>query len=206
MESRLLYFLDPMCSWCWAFAPALRAIEAQLPEEMPLVRVLGGLAPDTDETMPPHLQQKLQEGWRNIQTRVPGTVFNFDYWAVCTPRRSTHRACRAVILAGRHGGESEKAMIDAIQRAYYLEARNPSDRSTLVALAGEIGLDEAGFALVLDDPETQAELDRQILFSRELGVKGFPTLLLDKGTERRFITIDPNDPEGILQQLLLVGE
>lgn len=202
MESRLLYFLDPMCSWCWAFTPALRAIEAQLPEEMPLVRVLGGLAPDTDETMPSHLQEKLQEGWRNIQTRVPGTVFNFDYWAVCTPRRSTHRACRAVIVAGRHGRESEKAMIGAIQRAYYLEARNPSDRSTLVALAGEIGLDQADFALALDDAETQAELDRQILFSREQGVEGFPTLILDKGTEHRFITIDPNDPKGILQQLL----
>ena len=32
-------------------------------------------------------------------------------------------------------------MIEAIQRAYYLEARNPSDRSTLLDLADNLGLD-----------------------------------------------------------------
>ena len=24
--TRLLYFLDPMCSWCWAFRPALKVV------------------------------------------------------------------------------------------------------------------------------------------------------------------------------------
>ena len=32
-------------------------------------------------------------------------------------------------------------MFEAIQRAYYQEARNPSDIVVLIALAGEIGLD-----------------------------------------------------------------
>ena len=45
-------------------------------------------------------------------------------------------------------------MIHAIQRAYYLEARNPSDTQTLIELAGEIGTiarfkSEASLALYL---------------------------------------------------------
>ena len=32
-------------------------------------------------------------------------------------------------------------MISAIQHAYYLQARNPSNADTLIALAAEIGLD-----------------------------------------------------------------
>src|SRR5512137_1547309 len=90
--SRLLYFLDPMCSWCWAFRPALKVVESRLPASIKLVRVLGGLAPDTDEPMPQELRDKLQNIWRTIQVKVPGTAFNFRYWDGCTPRRSTYRA------------------------------------------------------------------------------------------------------------------
>jgi putative protein-disulfide isomerase len=198
--SRLFYFHDPMCSWCWAFSPALREVEARLPECTRLVRVLGGLAPDTEEPMPAAMRERLQEIWRTIQVRVPGTPFNFDYWEVCTPRRSTYRACRAVIAATRQGNH-ERAMIDAIQRAYYLGALNPSDRFTLITLAGELGLDIERFAQALDHPETQAELERQIAFARQRGVQGFPTLLLETGGQWQSIEVDHNRPDVILGQL-----
>jgi putative protein-disulfide isomerase len=150
--------------------------------------------------MPPAMRERLQEIWRTIQVRVPGTPFNFHYWEVCTPRRSTHRACRAVIAASRQG-DHERAMIDAIQRAYYLRALNPSDRSTLITLAGELGLDVDCFERALDHPDTQAELEQQIAFGRERGVRGFPTLLLETAGAWQSIEIDPNRPDFILDQL-----
>lgn len=197
---RLTYFLDPMCSWCWAFRPALSFVTPQLPTNMRLVRVLGGLAPDTDEPMPEAIRNKLQETWRTIQLKVPGTEFNFRYWDVCTPRRSTYRACRAVIAAAQQG-DYGPAMTEAIQRAYYLEARNPSDRSTLIDLATALDLDVEKFAHDLDHPDIQAELDRQIAFTRACGVKGFPTLMLETPKGRQFIDINPNDPERILSDI-----
>ena len=198
--TRLLYFLDPICSWCWAFRPALKVVESRLPGSIKLVRLLGGLAPDTDEPMPQKLRGKLQNIWRTIQVNVPGTEFNFRYWDVCTPRRSTYRACRAVIAANQHG-DFGPAMIEAIQTAYYLEARNPSDRATLIGLAQDLGLDVEQFAHDLDHPNTQAELDRQIAFTRACGVKGFPTHLLETADSRKFIDINPNDPQYILNQM-----
>jgi putative protein-disulfide isomerase len=198
--SRLVYFLDPMCSWCWAFRPALKVVESRLPASFKLVRVLGGLAADTDEPMPQALRDKLQDIWRTIQVKVPGTEFNFRYWDVCTPRRSTYRACLAVIAANQQG-DFGSAMIEAIQTAYYLEARNPSDRSTLIDLARNMELDTERFACDLDHPNTQAALDRQIAFTRACGVRGFPTLLLEWGESRRFIDINPNDPLAILAQI-----
>jgi Predicted protein-disulfide isomerase len=195
--ARLYYFLDPMCSWCWAFRPALKMVESQLPPGISLVRVLGGLAPDTDEPMPEAMRQKLQETWRRIQQSVPGTEFNFRYWDICMPRRSTYRACRAVIAA-THQGDYGPAMIEAIQTAYYLEARNPSDRSTLIELAQAMDIDVEQFARDLDHPDTQAELDQQIALTKTHEVKGFPSLMLETSWGRHFIDINPNDPEGIL--------
>ena len=29
MSARLLYVMDPMCSWCWGFAPVARALGEQ---------------------------------------------------------------------------------------------------------------------------------------------------------------------------------
>ena len=198
--TRLFYFLDPMCSWCWAFRPALKVVESRLPASIQLVRVLGGLAADTDDPMPQVLRDKLQDIWRTIQVKVPGTEFNFRYWDVCTPRRSTYRACRAVIAANQQA-DFGTAMIEAIQTAYYLEARNPSDRATLIELAQDLGLDVEQFAHDLDHPNTQAELDRQIAFTRGYGVKGFPTLIQQTPESRKYIDINPNDPDYILNQI-----
>ncbi|RQW83663.1 MAG: DsbA family protein, partial [Methylococcus sp.] len=83
--SRLFYFLDPMCSWCWAFRPALELVKQNLPTGITLIHVMGGLAPDTEEPMPKAMREKLKDIWRTIQVKVPGTEFNVDYWNVCTP-------------------------------------------------------------------------------------------------------------------------
>ena len=93
-------------------------------------------------------------------------------------------------------------MIEAIQYAYYRDAQNPSDRSTLVDVANALGLDAEQFAYALDHPATQTELDRQIALTHAYGVQGFPALLLESGHRRRFIDIHPNDPQAILAQII----
>ncbi len=105
-----------------------------LPENVIAQRILGGLAPDTDQPMPLEMQTKLKGIWQKIQQVVPGTEFNFDFWEKCSPRRSTYQACRAVIAARNQDPANEEAMILAIQHAYYLEAKNPADLSTLIEL------------------------------------------------------------------------
>ncbi len=134
MQSHLYYFHDPMCSWCWAFRPLWNEIVTGLPENVIAQRILGGLAPDTDQPMPLEMQTKLKGIWQKIQQVVPGTEFNFDFWEKCSPRRSTYQACRAVIAARNQDPANEEAMILAIQHAYYLEAKNPADLSTLIEL------------------------------------------------------------------------
>ena len=32
MDARLLYVMDPMCSWCWGFAPVVEALATQAAE------------------------------------------------------------------------------------------------------------------------------------------------------------------------------
>ena len=198
MSNKLYYVHDPMCSWCWAFRPVLSVVLGGLPEDLTRVRLLGGLAPDTDEPMPLQMRQRLQNTWRQIQDRVPGTRFNFDFWQRCAPRRSTYAACRAVIAAREQDPEKDEAMTLAIQQAYYLRARNPSDRVTLIELAGEIGLDEYRFACDLDKPQTAWVLTKEIELAGRLGAQVFPSLILADGGDYWPVAIDYNKPQAIL--------
>jgi putative protein-disulfide isomerase len=188
MEPVTLYYIhDPMCSWCWAYRPVLDELKARLPGSVVWRNRLGGLAPDSDVPMPEETRKMVMNHWRNIQTKL-GTEFNFEFWTRCKPRRSTYPACRAVLAAASQ--DAEEAMIDAIQRAYYVRALNPSEDDTLVHLAEELGLDTDRFVEDLGDPQTHDTLLCQIGQARAWGVSGFPSLVMQKGNTRSRIPVD----------------
>jgi len=197
----LYYVHDPMCSWCWAFRPAWGQVQAQLPKSVTVKYLLGGLAPDSDTPMTVAMQATIRGHWKTIQSRVPGTMFNFDFWKLCAPRRSTYPACRAVIAARNQNPLLEDAMIRSIQEAYYLQARSPSDEDVLAGLASSLDLDVDQFRAELNAPETQKALTDDIRSHQRIGVTGFPGLVLEKDGDFRHIQIDYNDADTILRQL-----
>lgn len=198
MKIELVYVHDPMCSWCWAFRPVYDQIVKGLPKGIVLKRLLGGLAPDTDDPMTDATREYVQNHWRTIQQKVPGTNFNFDFWANCKPRRATYPACRAVIAARNQGDYYDDAMTLAIQLAYYLHARNPSESETLVNLAVELGLDKERFSRDLESRETMNMLMYEISTMQELGVDRFPTLLIKSEEETEPVNIDYLDEQSVL--------
>ncbi|UTW14036.1 DsbA family protein [Marinobacterium rhizophilum] len=201
----LIYIMDPMCSWCWAFAPELQAVRARF-ANLPISVIMGGLAPDSTEPMDKELAQQIQATWQQIEART-GTAFNHDFWTQNSPRRSTYDACRAVIAATRIRPDAQEGMIDAIQRGYYLQAKNPSDRAVLTELAQQIGLDDALFSQYLGDEMTQGMLQQHLAIKGSLGIQGFPTLLLQKGEELHWLSTGYRQADGIIEQLeKLTGE
>ncbi|MBA6416808.1 DsbA family protein [Colwellia sp. 6M3] len=187
MNSTLVYIYDPMCSWCWGYAPTWHKLQKSLAQHVDIIYRLGGLAPDSNEPMPIEMQTLLQQTWRNIAEQL-GTEFNFDFWQQCQPRRSTYPACRAAIVARASG--KEQAMLSAIQQAYYLQAQNPSDITTLQALAVEIGLDGDDFLEQINSQHTDALLKKDIAEMRQLPIQGFPSLVLIKDNIPIAIPVD----------------
>ena len=184
-----------MCSWCYAFAPVWEEVRGSPPAGVGLETVLGGLAPDSDTPMPEEMRAKIQGTWRRIESVVPGTEFNHEFWVSCEPRRSTYPACRAVIAAREQGAEHDHAMVAAIQRAYYREARNPSLVETLTELAGELGLDVQRFEATIMSEECERTLQEEIGRSISLGVRGFPSLVLVNGNAGMHLQHDYKDAE-----------
>lgn len=198
----LYYIYDPMCSWCWGYKPVWHEIESELGAEIEIVYVLGGLAPDSDVPMPEAMQQQIASYWKKIETFL-GTQFNYDFWSKNTPRRSTYPACRAALAARRQ--KAEKAMLSAIQQAYYLDAKNPSDDEVLIGLAQDLGLDMATFKADFLSEQTHQALLEEIEFSRAMGAQGFPSLVLKSADSFGGIPVNYQDAQatiGIIRSLV----
>jgi len=206
MNARLYYVHDPMCSWCWGFEAVRKRLLEKLPSSLEVVRLLGGLAPDTDQPMPREMRDFLQQTWHGIEQRIPGTSFNFDFWQVCEPRRSTWPACRAVIAARLQGMGYDEAMTAAIQEAYYLRAMNPADEDTLVTLAAETGLDLARFQRDLRSSAVQEELEAEMQRGRAMGATGFPSLVLELDGAFWPVPVNYTEEEEMLESIRMVTD
>ena len=179
MSVTIYCVVDPMCSWCWGFAPGWRELVSEIPETVTVVDLMGGLAPDNEAPMDSAMRQYVQDAWGAVKART-GAEFNFEFWNKCEPKRSTYPACRAVIAAGEQASGARSLMYDAIQRAYFLEARNPSDAEALECVAGEIGLDRKQFSEDLGSDHINRIFQLELESVAKLGVSGFPTIVVKR--------------------------
>ena len=193
MKAILYYVHDPMCSWCWGFSRSLKDLLDNLPKEIEVQRLLGGLAPDSNIPMSLSMQDSIKSNWSRIEDTIPSVKFNFDFWEKNIPRRSTYPACRAVIAARKQGIEYDCKITAAIQRAYYQEARNPSDNSTLIELAGELELSTSKFEQDFFSDDVEKEFIKEMILARELYTESYPSLVLVIGDESFTIKINYND-------------
>nr|CAA6810513.1 MAG: Thioredoxin [uncultured Thiotrichaceae bacterium] len=201
-KKRILYYVhDPMCSWCYGFRKTWQQLQAQLPEDIEVRYIVGGLAPDSSDPMPQEMQNMLQATWQRITQSVPGTQFNFDFWTKNTPRRSTYPSCRAVLAAKQQGASKERAMTEGIQDAYYQQALNPSDDDTLIKVAESIGLDGQVFAEALNSAEIQQALQQELQFARSIGGDSFPSLIMEQDGEYHTLMLSYTDANKLLAQL-----
>ncbi|WP_199528369.1 DsbA family protein [Pseudoalteromonas sp. bablab_jr010] len=197
--AKLIYVYDPMCSWCWGFRETWLKLQAAIGDKLAIEYKVGGLAPDSDEPMRKEMQQFLQQTWQRIEQQL-GTPFNHEFWHTAQPRRSTYPACRAVLVARQQNKEQE--MHYAIQKAYYLDAQNPSDISTLASLAEQIGLEKNAFLKEIESEKINSLLMDEINQARSLPIQGFPSLVLENKGLYAAVPVNYQDWQSTYQQII----
>jgi putative protein-disulfide isomerase len=201
VQATLYYLYDPMCSWCWGFKPVWDEVKARLQDEVNIVYVVGGLAPETQQPMDAEMQTYLQQTWQKVAEHS-GVTFNHDFWTSNTPKRSTYPACKAVLVARQYGLELE--MYTAIQQLYYQQAGNPSEYENLYRLAEGLGLERQRFSEQIHSEEIASLLQREIMLAEQLGAQGLPSLVLVRNETAHFIEHSYTDVEENLKKIGLL--
>ena len=66
-ERHLIYFSDPMCSWCYGFAPVMDQVAERFGERLPIQLVMGGLRPGTDRPMTAEGRAEILAHWAHVR-------------------------------------------------------------------------------------------------------------------------------------------
>ncbi len=175
-KNQLVYFADPMCSWCYGFSPVIAALAERFEDRLPLHVVMGGLRAGNTEPMTDTDRQYIRKAWGEVGAAT-GEPFDMSFFDRPVFTYDTVPACRAVISARRLLPRITLPFKTRVSRAFYAENRNMTAPEEIFDVAEEAGFDRAEFSAAFNAPETQNETFRDFLTAQELGIRGFPTVI-----------------------------
>ena len=180
-----IYFADPMCSWCWGFAPVIERLNAIYGEALPIRLILGGLRPGTTQVMHQAAKASTRTHWEHVH-EASGQPFDFGFFDRRDFVYDTDPAARATVLVRRERPDQALAFLERAQRAFYAENRDVTKAEVLADLAAEFGIPREGFAERLESDQLKQETWRDYGTSQRAGVVGFPTLIAGPNTDGTF--------------------
>ena len=178
MSQRLIYIMDPMCSWCWGFAPVIDAIQSGYPN-LPVHLVAGGLRAGVTDPMQASARQALAEHWQAV-TEASGQPLLTPDALPAGFIYNTEPACRALVVARELNAGRVWFLVKSIQSAFYSEARDVTQCSVLIDLAEKAGYSRNQFSRAFVAEAGQTAVSADFAWVADLGIRGFPTLLAER--------------------------
>lgn len=170
----LIYVGDPMCSWCWGFAPEIE----ELARDWPVQLVVGGLRPGPmaqvlDERMSSFLRHEWTEiGQRTGQPFDTGFLDRRDGWMYDTEPA-------AIAVTGVRELDPARALgyFTDVQHAFYADGKDVTDADVLADIASGHGMDRDMIRSQMDDDQAKKRAWADFSRARNWGISGFPTLV-----------------------------
>jgi len=187
MDIEFVYVGDPMCSWCWGFAPVLNRMEEVY--DIPMRVVVGGLRPGPDaETLDDRFAATLHHHWEQVAD-ASGQPFDFgflerrDGW-----RYDTELPAIAVVSIRELDQSLALEFHSRLQRAFYADGVDITDPGVYPDLVADFEVDAVKFAELLTSSEMKKRAWADFAEARSMGIAGFPALLVRESEEWGIIT------------------
>jgi putative protein-disulfide isomerase len=176
---RLYYFADPMCSWCYGFAPVMAQIHEAYGNRFDIRLVMGGLRPGKlAQIMTPALARVMRHHWREV-AKMTGQVFNETFFERQGFLYDTEPAAKAVVVMEQLAPQDAYTYYHEIQHAFYAENADITSADVLAACATKYGVMAENFTTSFHSEISHKETWGQFTFSGSLGIRGFPSLVTE---------------------------
>lgn len=199
-DLEFIYVGDPMCSWCWGFAPVLERMTEVY--DIPLRVVVGGLRPGADaEELDDRLARFLGHHWEQVE-HASGQPFNHaflerrDGW-----RYDTELPAIGVVTMRELNGSDTLRFHSRLQRAFYAEGVDITDPAAYPALLDGFDVDRDKYLERFRSSEMRRRAWGDFEEARSLGASGFPTLVVRDGAEYGIVTRGYVDADRLLPAL-----
>ncbi|MCJ8168824.1 DsbA family protein [Atopomonas sediminilitoris] len=185
--ARLIYVMDPMCSWCWGFSP----VAARLAEQAAASGVssewrVGGLRRG-GAALDPAKRAYILEHWQAV-AQTSGQPFRREEAMPSGFVYDTEPACRALVAVRQLAPELVPAAAHNIQQAFYAQGQDVTRANVLAACVEAAGVPAIEFVDVFDSTTCRAATEADFAWVERLGISGFPTVLLEHNDQLALLT------------------
>ncbi len=182
---KLIYFADPMCSWCYGFGPAMSTFAANH-AALPVALVMGGLRPFTTEPLGDKQRADIRGHWHHVEA---ASAQPFNDAVLMKPGfiYDTEPACRTVVTAREMEHGDVLGLMHAVQAAFYRDARDVTQTNVLADIAAQQGMDRVAFLVALESQKMRDVTRNDFALAQSVGVRGFPALCAARGNELHLI-------------------
>ncbi|KOP80911.1 dithiol-disulfide isomerase [Lysinibacillus sp. FJAT-14745] len=176
----LYYVTDPICSHCWALEPVLRRFVEQYGPYVNFQPIMGGLlekwAGFADVSNGISSPSDVAGHWREVgeHSRMPidGTLW-FD-----NPIQSSYPPSKVFKVIQKHNGDLANVFLRRAREAVFVFNQNIAEKSVLIAIVNQLGLDGEKIVKEAELPIGQQLLTEDFALASQLGVRGFPTIIM----------------------------
>ncbi len=178
----LYYVTDPICSHCWAIEPVLRRFKEQYGHYFHFHTVMGGLLEKWhDGPIDPangiYKPADVAGHWREVgeHSRMPidGSLM------IDNPVQSSYPPSRVFKVIQKHHNDAlAYEYLRRAREALFAFNQNISDKSILIDIVNNLGLNGEVIVNEAEQPSGQQLLNEDFSLVRNLGARGFPTIII----------------------------
>lgn len=204
----LYYVTDPICSHCWALEPVLRKFVHQYGHYFNMHTLMGGLLekwgdgpvdPANGISGPSDVAGHWREVGEHSRMPIDGTVW-YD-----NPITSSFIPSRVYKVIQKNHPELANTFLRRAREELFAFNKNIAQDDVLVGIINQVGLDGEAIVNQSKLPEADTALHEDFQLVRQLGVRGFPTIVMMNEEQKGVRIVGARalqDYENALQRLL----
>lgn len=174
---KLVYFVSPMCSWCWGFSPVMQQLKASFPAN-DIRMVLTPFRIDTTQPMDDTLRNYVLGQWQNVH-KTTGQPFDFGFAMPTDFIYNTRLVCLSIKAFSKQLPEQELDYLHALQHAFYTENKDLTNEDILIEIANNFVIDTTLFADDISSKEVSDQLESDFKLCQQLAIQSYPTLMTE---------------------------
>jgi putative protein-disulfide isomerase len=175
---QIIYVGDPMCSWCWGFAPEFSKLRRQLEGSVTFSLCMGNLR--NGHAWDDAFKHFLKGHWEAVGSAT-GQPFSMTLLAQESFDYTTEPACRAVCAGRELDQERSFTLFENLQRAFYGEGEDITQREIICRVANQSGYDLETFGKLFDSEAMHQKVASDASRARAYGASAFPSLVIIDG-------------------------
>jgi putative protein-disulfide isomerase len=202
-KTRLLYFFDPLCGWCYGFSPVIKQIAEEGKDSLEVEAITGGMMTGEREGPLGHFSSYILGAIPRVE-EYTGVKFGEGYKKMIADSNhfsSSVKPCIAVNVAKMLKPEIGVAFASEIQQIHFAEGYDLNVDDTYKVLAERFGLNGEEFLKAMKEDKNKVLTEQEFARTQRFGVSGFPCLVAERNGQYYLVSSGFRKKEEVLEVL-----